>query len=131
VALVYLDSSAAAKLVVEETESLALRQWLAAHGDWISSALLRAEIVRALKRAPRAETRYQARELLASLTLIAIDNSVLTTAGELDPPALRTLDAIHLATALRLADEIDAVVTYDRRMIEAATLIGLSAASPV
>lgn len=72
----------------------------------------------------------RAREVIANVTLLAIDEPLLEIAAHLDPPALRSLDAIHIATALRLGDELHALVTYDQRMIEAAERLGLPVASP-
>lgn len=126
---VYLDSSGAAKLVVEEAESGALRTWLRDRPLLASSALLKAELIRAVRRRePTLVTR--ARELLFRIGLRDIDSDVLEAAATLDPLPLRTLDAIHLATALRIGAELDTLVTYDRRMVEAAKLLGLPVTSP-
>lgn len=126
--LVYLDSSAAVKLVVQEAESEALRAWLGPGRVLAASAVMRTEILRAvrLEEPGRIE---RARAALALFNLHAIDAEILEIAGGLDPPRLRSLDAIHLATALRLADELEAIVTYDRRMIEGTRLLGLPVAS--
>lgn len=128
-AVVYLDASAGLKLVVDEPESRALGSWLEGRGDWTSSALFRTEIVRTVRRTA-ADRLVIARELLARTALVDIDALILASAGELEPTTLRSLDAIHLATALRLADELEAIVTYDRRMIEGARALGLPVASP-
>lgn len=126
---VYLDASGAAKLVVEEAESQALSTWLSDRPLLASSALLRTELTRAVRRRePGLVTR--ARELLLRIGLREIDSDVLGIAAALSPVSVRTLDAIHLATALGLAAELTALVTYDRRMIEAAALLGLPVASP-
>jgi predicted nucleic acid-binding protein len=61
---------------------------------------------------------------------IAIDDRLLDTAGLLEPGVMRTLDAIHVATAMSLGDDLDAVITYDERMVEAARLVGLPVVSP-
>lgn len=126
---VYLDTSAAVKLLVEEDESSALAQWLAGRTESVSSALLRTEIVRTIRRR-LPERLERARRIATRVTLVAIDDEILNRAGDLEPRAMRSLDAIHLATALRLADDLDALVTYDRRMIEAARALGLPVASP-
>lgn len=128
-ALLYLDASAGVKLVMHEPESTALHRYVDAQDAWTSSSLFRAEVLRAARCGDEARLQA-ARELLRGIVLIAIDEEVLLGAAELDPPLVRTLDAIHLATALRLADELEAIVTYDRRMIEAARLHGLPIASP-
>lgn len=126
---VYLDSSAAVKLIVQEAESAALRAWLGSGRSLASSALVRTEMLRAVRREEPGGI-DQARAVLAVFVLHAIDAEILETASGLHPPTLRSLDAIHLATALRLADQLDAIVTYDRRMIEGARLLGLPVASP-
>ncbi|MFN2417958.1 MAG: type II toxin-antitoxin system VapC family toxin [Candidatus Limnocylindria bacterium] len=117
------------KLIVREAESAALERWLQPHDVLASSALLRTEKLRAVRRgAPRRIA--EARAALAAFTLRAVDDEILDAAGDLAPAFIRSLDAIHLATALRLAPELDAIVTYDRRMIEGARAIGLPVASP-
>lgn len=126
---VYVDTSAAVKLVVREAESTALRAWLADHPLRSSSALIRTELLRTVRRAePRRLDRAVA--VLRRLVIEAIDDELLGAAARMDPIGLRTLDAIHLATALRMAGELEAVVTYDRRMIEGARALGLPVASP-
>lgn len=95
----------------------------------VSSALLRTEAVRAVRlRGPDALS--ATRQALRTVDLIALADAILDSAAALDPRVLRTLDAIHLATALSLGDDLDAIVTYDARMIEGARLLGLPAVSP-
>ena len=126
---VYLDSSAAVKLIIREAESAALERWLRPHDMLASSALLRTEVFRAVRRgAPRRLA--DARTALTAFTLRVVDDEILEAAGDIAPSSIRSLDAIHLATALRLAPELDAIVTYDRRMIEGARQLGLHVASP-
>jgi predicted nucleic acid-binding protein len=125
----YLDASAAVKLVKSETESRALIKWLGTRPRLSSSALVRVELVRAIGR-DEPEALARARRLLAELAMRDVDDEVLDRAGEIAPLTLRTLDAIHLATATLLGPDLEAVVTYDRRMIEAARLYGLPVASP-
>ena len=126
----YLDSSAFVKVVVEEAESTALRAFLAASGARrVSSALLRAEALRAVRHLG-PDALAAVREGLRRIDLVGIDDRILDSAGILEPGVLRTLDAIHLATALALGDDLDAVVTYDERMVEAARLVGLASAMP-
>ncbi|MEO6579241.1 MAG: type II toxin-antitoxin system VapC family toxin [Candidatus Limnocylindria bacterium] len=125
----YLDSSAAVKLVVREAESDALGAWIRQRSRLVSSALLRTELIRAVRRGePAAMDR--ARATIARFNLHGLDPAILDLAGRLDPTSLRSLDAIHLATALRLTDELEAIVTYDRRMIAGAQRLGLPVASP-
>lgn len=126
----YLDRSAFVKVVVEEAGSAALRAYLAASGARrVSSALLRAEALRAVRHLG-PDALAAVREGSRRVDLIAIDDRILDSAGILEPRVLRTLDAIHLATALALGDDLDAVVTYDERMVEAARLVGLTAVMP-
>ncbi len=126
----YLDSSAFVKLVVEETETPAVRSFLANRGARrVSSTLLRTESLRAVRHlGPVALATV--REGLRRVDLIGIDDRILDAAGILEPAVLRTLDAIHLATAMAVGDDLEAIVTYDERMVDAARLMGLSTATP-
>lgn len=129
--MVYLDSSALVKLVVTEPETAALRRYLRAHPERVSSALARVEVCRALRRAGATEaTLRRADQVLGRIALVAMDDPLLRAAAALSPSGLRSLDAVHLATALSL-DGLDAVVTYDRRLDAAAAQTGLVVASPV
>jgi uncharacterized protein len=130
VSLAYLDSSAFLKLIIVEPESDALASWLADWPERVSSMLLGVEARRAVLRQDASAVR-RLREATARLYLAPITESLLDAAGRLEPAQLRTLDAIHLATALSLIARVGVVVTYDRRMIEAAEHLGLSVASPV
>ena len=126
----YLDSSAFVKLIVEEAESAAARAFLGNHGvRRVSSALLRAESLRAVRNLG-PDALATVREGLRRVDLIGIDDRILDAAGTLEPQVLRTLDAIHLATALAVGDDLEAIVTYDERMIDSARLMGLATASP-
>jgi predicted nucleic acid-binding protein len=126
----YLDSSAFVKVVVEEPESAALRAYLAAdEARRVSSALLRTEALRAVRHLG-PEVLANVREGLRRVDLVAIDDRILDAAGILEPGVLRTLDAIHLATALAVGDDLEAIVTYDERMVAAARSLGLPTAAP-
>jgi predicted nucleic acid-binding protein len=125
----YLDSSAAVKLVFEEPESDGLRRYLGDRPELSSSSLLRAELVRTANRLDRSQV-GRARRLLVEFAVREIDDEVLDRAGDIEPGTLRTLDAIHLATATLLGPDLEALITYDRRMIEAARLYGLPVVSP-
>lgn len=126
----YLDSSAFVKLAVEEPETAALQRFLANRGQRrVSSALLRTEALRAVRHLG-AEALATVREGLRRVDLVGIDDRILDTAGTLEPGVLRTLDAIHVATAMAVGDDLEAIVTYDERMVEAAKLLGLSTATP-
>ena len=127
----YLDTSAFVKVLIEEPESGALRGFLADHPDErrVSSTLLRAEALRAVRHLGSSAL-AAVREGLRRVDLIAIDDRILDAAGTLEPRILRTLDAIHLATALTLGDDLVAIVTYDDRMTEATRLLGVSTVRP-
>lgn len=129
--VLYLDSSAIVKLVARERESAALfalaREW----PERVSSLLARIEVLRALRRAgARPTLRRRAEDVLGRMALVRIDDAVVTAAAGLDPPDLRSLDAIHLATALSLGTELGLFVAYDRRLIEAGRDAGIPTASP-
>ena len=126
---VYLDSSGLVKLVIPERESADLERYLRGWPHQASSALARTEVVRAV-RGQGPEVVAQAREVLGRLYLARIDNALLDAAAELDPLGLRSLDAIHLATALSLGDDLARLVTYDDRMASAARALGLSVDAP-
>ena len=128
--MVYLDSSAIVKLVVSEPESSALRRYLAGHADRVSSGLARVEVIRALRRTPDSHAQvHRAASVLERIALVAVDEPLLNDAAAIEPRQLRSLDAVHLATALSL-DGLDAVVTYDRRLGAAAAAAGLEVVFP-
>lgn len=134
--MIYLDSSALVKLVVEEAESLPLRQWLAQQPDSrVSSILARVEVRRAVARvAPAGEaaasTAQAARDLVSRLDLLWLGPEVLDLAASLGPSSMRSLDAIHLASAALLRDELTAFVAYDARLLEAAAGLRLPVVRP-
>jgi hypothetical protein len=127
--VVYLDSSALVKLVVVERESAALRRFLVDEPDRASCALARVEVIRAV-RIHGPATVNRAQRLLQRLNLVEVDDELLEAAAALDPRILRSLDAIHVAAAQLLGEELTAVVTYDRRMAAAAELLELTVAAP-
>ena len=125
----YLDSSAIIKLVVREPESAALRRYLRRRRPLVSSALARAEVLRALL--PGGEEAIaRGRDALRRLDLIRVSDRILDAAGILLPVELRSLDSIHVATAQQLGGELEGLVTYDDRMIEAVARLGQRVASP-
>jgi len=126
----YLDSSAFVKLVVAEPESQALRRALTRWPARASATLLRVEVVRALRRSGNEQHVALARKLLRSVHLIRIDEPLLDRAGDLHPPDLRSLDAIHLAAALALSTDIGVMFAYDNRLKLAAEAFGLEVDSP-
>jgi hypothetical protein len=126
----YLDSSAFVKVIVDETGSAPLRAFLAgAPRRRVSSALLRTEAMRAVRHLG-SDALASVREGLRRMDLVAVDDRILDSAGIIDAQVLRTLDAIHIATAMALGDDLEAIVTYDARMVAAATSLGLVTASP-
>ncbi len=129
--MLYLDSSALVKLVVYEQESTALRQHLSMQVDSFvcSSALATVEVIRAV-RPQGADAVDAAHVLLEATQIVELGFDILTSAAGLAPNTLRTLDAIHIATALALGTELDAVITYDKRMADAAKAAGLMVLSP-
>jgi hypothetical protein len=117
----YLDSSALVKLVVLEPESAALREFLRGHTSRLSSTLAEVEVRRALRRAGYgAREQRRAAEVLTRIALVDVDRRILRHASALSPASLRSLDAIHLATALSLGQDLAGVVTYDQRLSDAA-----------
>lgn len=126
---IYLDSSAIVKLAVREPESAALRRYLRRRRPLVSSALARAEVLRALLPGGR-EALESGRRALTRLDLIRVNDRVLNAAGILAPIKLRSLDAIHLATAEQLGSDLGALVTYDDRMAAAARQLGHGVAAP-
>jgi predicted nucleic acid-binding protein len=127
--VVYLDSSAIVKLVVREPESAALRRYLRRRRSLVSSALARAEVGRALLPLGTDAVR-RGEEALRALELARVSDAVLLDAGRLLPVELRSLDAIHLATARRLGDDLFRLVTYDERMGAAARSLGFRVSTP-
>lgn len=126
----YLDTSAVVKLLVPEAESAALRDELLHWPRRASSSLLGLELLRTVRRAGRPGLLAPARRQLSAIHLLRLDQEILDRATELEPWALRSLDAIHLASALALGANLATLVTYDRRMITGALAIGIATSSP-
>lgn len=134
-ALFYADSSALVKLVREEPESAPLRAFLA-EADIITCELVLTELPRAIRRAAAHDPGLpldllieRAGEMLDAVALLPLDRPLLLAAGALAEPALRTLDAIHVAAAVDVSP-LDAFVSYDERQAAAARLAGLRTVSP-
>lgn len=125
----YVDSSAIVKLAIREPESAALRRYLRRRRPLVSSALARTEVLRALLPAGD-EAVARGRSVLQRLDLVRLNNRVLNAAAVLYPPELRSLDAIHLATAQQLGRDLTAVVTYNDRMAAAAKQLGYKIVQP-
>jgi predicted nucleic acid-binding protein len=128
-AATYLDSSAIVKLVVRETESAALMRYLRRRRPLVSSALARTEVARAVLPAGAAAGQ-RCQDVLDRIELIRVNDRVLASAGAMLPPDMRSLDAIHLATAALLGRELRRLVTYDGRMASAARARGFIVVSP-
>jgi predicted nucleic acid-binding protein len=129
--MIYLDSAAVVKLVHAEPESPALRRWLdkRAETGWISSVLTEIESFRALARsAPEAVSRLPA--VLDLIDLIDLDQRIRILARTVQPVTVRSLDAIHLGTALQSRPGLTSFVTYDKRLLDAARAAGLPVDSP-
>lgn len=127
----YLDTSALVKLVVAEDETDALIAWLdETNGDWVSSDLTRTELLRAVRRTTQDRV-VRAREVLECITLLDVTTQIYEEAARINPPALRTLDSVHLAVALDLGDDLESIVTYDDRLAEAATANGVLITTPI
>jgi len=129
--VIYLDSSALVKLLFQEPQSEALESWLMARGDVpkLASSISLVEVVRVCRRVdPDAEP--AARSLLRGLDLVPITQAVLESATQVGGASLRSLDATQLATALSIREDLECVVAYDRRLLEAADSEGLPVASP-
>lgn len=125
----YIDSSAIVKLVAQEPESPALRQYLRRRRPLVASALVRTEVSRALLTLGDPFLR-RAGQVLSRIELVRINNQVLSDAGLLEPPTLRSLDAIHLATAALFEATLGGVITYDGPMTNAARLHGWKVSAP-
>jgi predicted nucleic acid-binding protein len=125
----YVDSSAIVKLVVREPETAALRRYLRRRRPLVSSALARTEVARALlPLGPEVVVRGQ--EVLTRFDLARVNDRVLTAGGSMLPANIRSLDAIHLATAQQLGADLARIVTYDERMSRAARTLGFAVAAP-
>lgn len=127
--LTYVDSSAIVKLAIAEPESPALRRYLSRRRPLVCSALARTEVTRALLPAG-AEAVARGQEVLRRIQLVRINDHVLNDAGQMQPHALRSLDAIHLTSARLLGKAVKMIVTYDERMAAAAQASGWPVAMP-
>lgn len=129
--MIYLDTSAFVKLIWEEKESAALWEYLTAHpeAEHISSTLLALEARRAALRTgggalPRVDL------ALDRVGLVGITDAVIGSASRIPEPNLRSLDAIHLATAIMLGRDVDVMLTYDQRLADTASASGIAVAAP-
>jgi len=129
VSAVYVDSSAMVKLVIGERESDALRRYLASAGQLTTSILAIVEVARAVERVAPGSAAV-AVAVFESVAVVGLDARIAARAGSVGSAGLRTLDAIHLATALQLGVELEAFISYDERLSGAARDMGLTVIAP-
>ena len=127
---VYLDASAIVKLVIDEPESRGARERIADAAQAYTNRIAVVEVRRAVKRQSETDASTQVSAVLKGLSMIELDVRVAESAANLEPRGLRSLDAIHLASALAIRDELSAFVTYHTRLGEAASRVGLSVVTP-
>ena len=129
--MIYLDSSALMKLIRSEDETSALRLWLDLRTEQpvVSSEVGRVEVLRAARRVGD-QVLAEARAVVGDLDLVPLDRAVQDVACDIGAPVLRTLDALHLASALLLGETLTEFVAYDRRLADAARAAGLVVATP-
>src|SRR5580693_6023065 len=129
--LVYLDSSALVKLVLPEPQSEALLATLDSWPARVTSEIARVEVIRAARRGSLdLEVERRAEHVLAALDLLGLDEAVIDRAARLEPRSLRALDALHLASALSLGDDLGVMVVYDRVLGAAAVALGVEVVAP-
>ena len=126
---VYLDASALVKLIAPEVESAAMAGFVAEHRSQSTSVVGLVEVRRAAARRPGVAA-ARVEDVLGRVAGIALEPPTLAAAATIGPATLRTLDAIHLASASVLGADLEAFVTYDRRLADAARAIGMPVASP-
>lgn len=129
--MIYLDTSALLKLIRQEDETAALIEWLELRPDEsvVTSELGRVEVLRAARRIG-GQMLAEALAVVGDIDLVSLDRAVQDIACDLDDPLLRTLDALHLASALLLGSHLTAFVAYDLRLIDAADGAGLIVDTP-
>lgn len=125
-----MDASALIKLLVAEPGTAALRRYLAGDPTVVSSRVAAVEVRRVVGRQARPGYAEQVDALLEGVTLIDLTDAIVRAAGTAAPATLRSLDAIHLASAASIADSLTALVTYDRRLADAAADAGIAVAAP-
>jgi len=126
--LAYVDASAIVKLVLHEPDTNSMVRWFVESERVATSVLGVVETRRAVAR--RSHDAAHLRSVLATLVTLDLDGFIARSASAVQPPSLRTLDAVHLATALSLGVELDAFVTYDDRLAAAARGLGLPVVRP-
>lgn len=126
---IYVDTSAIARMLLDEPDKPAIERRLEDFEERVASRLLRVELRRV---GTREGVLDRADDLLKDISLVAVDEEILASAETLTPSTVTTLDAIHLATAVRLskAGELDALMTYDKRLADGAREHGITVLSP-
>jgi predicted nucleic acid-binding protein len=124
----YVDASALVKLALDEPDGLAMRRWYHEHERVASSRVAVIETRRAVRR--KVDDPAHVEAILDSIEVLEVSPAIADRASSIDPASLRTLDAIHLASALALGVEVDAFVTYDDRLADAARAVGLPVVRP-
>jgi uncharacterized protein len=127
--LVYLDASAIVKLVLAEVETAALQTWLTRRPHRATSVLAHVEVARALRRVG-VDQQARLEAVLEELIVVGLAADIVARAARVGPARLRTLDAIHLATAFALGADLLAFVTYDARLADSARALGIAVAAP-
>jgi predicted nucleic acid-binding protein len=129
--VIYLDSSALMKLVREEAETAALSAWLSTQPEMpvVTSELGRIEVLRAARRAGGAAL-TEARAVIGDIDLVPLDRGVQDLACDIGEAPLRTLDALHLASAVLVRNDLAAFVAYDHRLLDAGEAAALPITSP-
>jgi len=128
--VIYLDTSALVKLVIEEAESADLERWLVYQEQPFTTSMIgRVELVRACRRIDPVSV-ATANLLLAEIPIVPMTSSIYETAEHIGPPVLRTLDALHLAAAYELGDALTSFVAYDKHLRDAAVLTNLPVKTP-
>ena len=126
----YLDTSAAVKLLIAEEGTDSLFRWLESHEDRVfSSDLLRTELLRVTQRLS-PDLMVRARAILDALVILTLSTELCERAAILEPRLLRSLDAIHLAAALEMGDDLRGLVTYDHRLAAGAESLGIEVLTP-
>jgi len=129
--ILYLDSSALVKLIVPEAETVPLLRFMLSWPYRLASQVGFVEVHRAVRRVSRDyELQRRAEEVLSTIHFMDIYMDILGEASLLEPLHLRSLDAIHIASALSLGREVGGFVTYDRNMTEAARRMKLNVLAP-
>jgi predicted nucleic acid-binding protein len=132
--VIYMDTSALTKLLVAEAETPDLHAWLTTQSDQgehtVTSALGRVELMRAVARQEEPGLPERARYLLDGLDILPITDAVIALAESIGPATLRSLDAIHLASASQIRHELTSFVTYDHRLLEGCREVGFDTQSP-